>query len=141
MTKEVTLTISGAHMYHGGGDEQINLITDGVMRDLGDGLELEYEESELTDMEGTTTSVIIQGPQVTLMRTGPICSQMVFEQGRRHLSVYATPYGTLEIAVSTRRLENRLTLEGGTLEIDYSLEADHALMGFVSFRLGVRVKA
>ena len=91
-------------------------------------------------MEGTVTNIIIQGPQVSLMRTGEVCSQMVFEQGRRHLSVYSTPYGTLEIAVATQRLENHLTLQGGTLEIDYSLEMDHALVGFVAFRLSVRVK-
>ncbi len=140
MTKEIILTISGAHQYPNSGDDQINLVTEGVMRELGDALELEYEESELTDMEGTVTNIIIQGPQVSLMRTGEVCSQMVFEQGRRHLSVYSTPYGTLEIAVATQRLENHLTLQGGTLEIDYSLEMDHALVGFVAFRLSVRVK-
>jgi uncharacterized beta-barrel protein YwiB (DUF1934 family) len=140
MTKEIILTISGAHQYSNSGDDQMNLVTEGVMRELGDALELEYEESELTDMEGTVTNIIIQGPQVSLMRTGEVCSQMVFEQGRRHLSVYSTPYGTLEIAVATQRLENHLTLQGGTLEIDYSLEMDHALVGFVAFRLSVRVK-
>ena len=40
MTKEIILTISGAHQYPNSGDDQINLVTEGVMRELGDALEL-----------------------------------------------------------------------------------------------------
>ena len=140
MEQTVQLTLTTAHRYADSEDDRIDLITDGLMRSLGEGWELEYQESELTDMGETLTSILIQGEQVTLIRTGPINSQMVFQQGRRHHSVYATLYGKLEIAVSTQRLENHITAQGGVLEIDYTLEADHALIDSVAFRLAVRVK-
>lgn len=141
MTKEVILNITSTHQQPDSEGEHIDLITHGTLRDLEGALEVSYQETELTDMEGTTSSIIVQGRQVTLLRNGPVSSQMVFEQGRRHLSVYATPYGNLEIAVTTRRLENNLTAEGGSLEIDYLLEADHAPVGFVSYRMDMQVKA
>ena len=140
MTKDVFLTITSAHSHPDSETDHIDLITHGTLRDLEGALEVSYQETELTDMDGTTTSIILQGNQVTLMRNGPVCSQMVFEQGRRHLSVYATPYGNLEIAVFTRRLGNHLTAEGGTLEIDYALEADHALVGVIAYRLTMQVQ-
>ena len=140
MTKDVFLTITSAHSHPDSETDHIDLMTHGTLTDLDGALEVSYQETELTDMEGTTTSIIVQGSQVTLMRNGPVCSQMVFERGRRHLSVYSTPYGNLEIAVFTRRLENRLTPQGGTLEIDYALEADHALVGVIAYRMKMQVE-
>jgi uncharacterized beta-barrel protein YwiB (DUF1934 family) len=140
MTKEVILMISGDLEHQGTGKDRIDLMTQGTLTQLEGALELRYEESAVTGMEGCVTTILVQGPRVTMMRTGEICSQMVFEQGRRHLSVYSTPYGDLEIGVSTSRLDCDLTPCGGSLEIDYSLEIDHALAGFNAFRMQVREK-
>ena len=102
--------------------------------------ELSYQESALTGMEGTTTTFLIEKQRVTLLRTGPVCSQMVFEEGRRHHSMYNTPYGAMEILVSTSHLAAQMGPEGGSLEIDYAIELDHALMGQNHFRITVRKK-
>ena len=138
MTKDVTITILGFQDYEGSDNDQISLITSGTLSwDMG-GLHLRYEETEVTGMEGTVTTIDVQGERVTLMRTGSVCSQMVFEQGRRHHSLYGTPYGTMEIVISTARLLSTLTDRGGRLEIDYSIEIDHNLIGRNSFRISVQ---
>ena len=136
--KDVMISIRGFQAYEGAENDQMSLLTEGKLLPVEDGYRLSYEETELTGMEGTTTTFQIQGPRVTLMRTGIVCSQMVFEQGRRHHSLYSTPYGNLEVGISTSRLYSTISPEGGKLEIDYSIEIDHALAGRNSFRISVR---
>ncbi len=137
-TKEVIISIEGHQGYEGMDNDDVRLVTAGTLTEQAGTIDLCYQESELTGMEGTTTVFQIQGPRVTLMRTGRVCSQMVFEQGRRHLSLYSTPYGNLQIGVSTSRLRSDLDARGGQLEIDYAIEIDHALAGRSAFRISVR---
>ncbi len=85
-----------------------------------------YDESELTGMEGSVTSVnfdISEPTLVTLMRSGAYRMAMVFEQGKRHICTYQTPYMPIEMAVSTKKLENTLTADGGHLYAEYSIDA------------------
>ena len=74
------------------------------------------------------------------MRVGEVNSQMVFEEGRRHLSMYNTPYGALSVGVSTRRMRSDLRRDGGSIEIHYAIEIDHAVAGQNLFQISVREK-
>ena len=105
------------------------------------GLTLTYQESQLTGLEGTLTTFQIEPDRVTLLRVGEVNSQMVFEEGRRHLSMYDTPYGALSIGVNTRRMRSDLSASGGSIEIDYAIEIDHAVAGQNLFRIQVRERS
>ena len=89
----VMLSVRGEQYFDGCDPDNTELMTEGTMTLLPDGLLLRYEESELTGMEGTTTTFELRGPQVRLIRTGKVNSQMVFEEGRQHTSLYETPFG------------------------------------------------
>ena len=71
-------------------------------------------------------------------REGGVNSQMVFQEGRRHMSMYNTPYGAIEIGISTRHLMADLHAQGGNIEIDYAIEVDHALAGRNIFQINVK---
>lgn len=140
MEKNVIISIQGMQSYEGAGEDAVELVTEGRLLDCGeDGLSLSYQESELTGMEGTlTTFQVEKSGRVTLLRMGEFNSQMVFEEGRRHLSLYQTPYGDLSIGVLANKVRNTLGMSGGDLEIDYAIEIDHALAGQSLFRIHVR---
>ena len=89
----VLLSICSEQLFEGQEPDHIELITEGTLELLPDGLRFFYQETELTGMEGTTTSFQLCGPQVILSRTGAVNSQMVFEEGRQHTSLYETPFG------------------------------------------------
>ena len=138
MEKDVVISIKGMQKYEGADPDTIELVTEGrLSRDEG-GYTLTYQESELTGLDGTLTPIQVEGEQVTLMRVGEFNAQMVFQQGRRHLSMYNTPYGAMAIGVNTRRLLTDLNDQGGDIEIDYAIEVDHALAGHNIFRINVR---
>ena len=139
MTDNVIISIKGKQLYAESGPDEMELVTSGTLkRDSQGGFTISYQESELTGLEGTTTRVHIDGGRVTLLREGNTNSQMVFEEGRRHLSMYETPYGALSIGVNTRRMRSTVGEAGGELEIDYAIEIDNLVAGQNLFRMNVR---
>ena len=107
MTDNVIISIKGKQLYAESAPEEMELVTSGTMkRDGAGGYTVSYQETELTGLEGTVTKLHIKDGQVTLLREGSINSQMVFEEGRRHLSMYETPYGALSVGVNTRRMRS-----------------------------------
>ena len=138
MEKDVIISIKGMQKYEDSDPDTIELVTEGrLMRD-DLGYTLTYQESELTGLEGTLTTIQVEGEQVTLMRVGEVNAQMVFQEGRRHLSMYNTPYGAMAVGVNTRHLLANLNDQGGDIEIDYAIEIDHMIAGRNLFQIKVK---
>ena len=138
MEKDVVISIKGMQKYDNTDPDVIELVTEGRLTREGNSYTLSYQESELTGLEGTLTTIQVDGEQITLMRMGEFTSQMVFQEGRRHLSMYNTPYGAMAIGVNTRHLLADLSDKGGDIEIDYAIEIDHAIAGRSVFQIKVR---
>ena len=137
----VLLTIRSEQHFEDMEPDSIELMTEGTLTSTGEGeLVLSYQESELTGMEGTTTTFEVRGPQVILSRTGSVNSQMVFEEGKQHTSLYETPFGELAIDVQTSRLRHSLTERGGLMDLRYSISVGHSVTGRNAFRIRVKRK-
>lgn len=140
MEKEIILFVRGEQTYDSDSPEVTELATEGRMTMDGGEITLTYQESELTGMEGTTTTFEVRGPQVILTRAGGVNSQMVFEEGQQHTSLYETPYGELSIDVQTSRLHHTLSEQGGKMEIHYSIAVEHTVAGRNTFKIRIRRK-
>ena len=142
MEKNVIISIQGKQSFPGSEPEIIELVTEGKLEDRGEeGIVLSYQESEVTGLEGTLTTIQVEPQRVTLLREGTVNSQMVFEEGRRHLSMYNTPYGALEVGLHTRKIRSSLDHQGGDVTIYYALEIEHGAAGRNMFRINVRQAA
>ncbi len=137
MEQIVVITLRGKQLYEDMKPEAIELVTEGVMHWEGDCCTLTYLETELTGMGSTKTIIQACGEEVTMMREGEVYSQMVFRQGKRHLSVYRTLYGEMTIGVHARHVMVDLDENGGDLELDYDIEMDHVLTGRNVFSIHV----
>ena len=136
----VLLSIRGEQYFDDIDPDAAELKTEGTMALTEDGIVLSYEESELTGMEGTTTTFEVKGPRVTLTRSGAVNSQMVFEEGRQHTSLYETPFGELSVDIQTSELKHNLSERGGLMEIKYSIAVEHTVTGRNCFKIRVRRK-
>lgn len=132
------ISIHSRQEYEDAAPDSVDLTTAGALSRTEQGYCVTYEESVLTGLEGTRTSLDITPKRVVLTRTGGLNSQIVFETGVRHLSLYTTPMGNLEVGVATRRLHSTMGDNGGRLEVDYSIDIDHQLAGENYFSLTVR---
>lgn len=138
--RRVLISVRGEQYFDGVDPDATELVTEGLLQETEEGLLLSYEESALTGMEGTTTTFQVCGNQVILTRSGAVNSQMIFEEGRQHTSLYETPFGDMSVDIGTSRLRQELTSAGGELEIHYSIAVQNTVTGRNCFRISVREK-
>ena len=117
----------------------IEMFSEGELYITDDRVIIAYDESELTGMEGSHTQVRFEKnmPElVTMMRDGSVNTILVFEQGKRHICTYQTPYMPFEICVFTKSVKNAL-LENGVIELDYIVEIRGAQAERTQFKIEV----
>ena len=117
MKQKVILSIRGRQTYLDQEPDVIELVTEGTMERIGDAWELYYEESELTGLSGVTTNFRIEPETITLTRTGRLSSQMVFQEGVFHDSLYQMEFGALLITVCASKIHFELTEKGGFVDL------------------------
>ena len=141
MKRNALLSITGRQTYPGQEPDVIELVTDGTVEQRDDGCwELRYQESDLTGLEGVTTSFLIEAGRITLTRQGRLRSQMVFQEGVRHESLYQMEFGALMMAVCANKVDYQLTEQGGTVDLLYTIEIEQTMAGFVDYHLDIKVK-
>lgn len=136
----VMISVRGEQYYEGVDPDATELMTDGTLEQTENGLRISYQETELTGMEGTLTTFEVGADRVILRRTGSVNSQMVFEEGKQHTSLYETPFGELSVDIQTSRLRHNLSERGGIMEIRYSIAVEHVVTGKNCFKIRVRRK-
>ena len=140
MKKSVMLSIRGMQRYPEQDPETIELVTEGTLETYKDGWKLVYEESDLTGLAGVTTTFLVQPSVVTLTRTGPLNSCMVFREGIPHESLYEMEFGALLMAVCANKVEYQLSENGGTVDLLYTIEIEQSMAGLVDYHLDIKVK-
>ncbi len=104
--------------------EETEMQSVGILRKTPESMELRYEETEATGMEGAVTSLFFQKDypgMVSMSRSGSISTTLVFEEGKRYRCVYKTPYMQFEVCVRSLKVKNTLG-EDGCLTLDYIIE-------------------
>ena len=140
MKRPVVLTVRGRQSYAGQEPEIIELVTEGSMELCRDGWEISYEESELTGLEGVTTTFRVEPDKVILTRRGQLNSQMVFQEGTSHDSLYQMPFGTLMLTVKATRVFYDLVPDGGSIDLVYHITIENAEAGVIDYHLDIRPK-
>lgn len=140
MKRNVVLSILGRQSYAGQEPDTIELLTEGVLEQTPTGWLLSYEESDLTGLEGVSTTFLIEGKVVTLTRKGKLNSQMVFREGVSHDSLYQMEFGTFMLTVCATKVVADITDEGGVIDLVYSIEIEHNAAGVIEYHLDIKGK-
>lgn len=140
MKQNVVLSILGRQSYMEQDPEELELVTEGTLEDKGAYWELCYEESELTGMAGVTTTFIVEPNKITLKRSGKLNSQMVFQEGITHESLYQMEFGTILISVCASRVMADIYPDGGMIDLVYNIDLDQTASGTIDYHLDIRPK-
>jgi len=138
MMRRVMLRIRGRQTYGEQEPDVIELTTEGTMTLRNGGWDICYEESDLTDLKGVTTTFRVEPGTVILSRTGNLHSQMIFRQGQTHESLYQMEFGALMIAVTAKQVFFDITPEGGCIDLCYDIEIENSAAGVVDYHLDIR---
>ena len=136
----VVLSIRGTQKYPDQEPEVIELVTEGTMVFRDGGWDISYEESALTGLEGVTTTFRVEPGKVILTRTGKLNSQMVFEKGVPHESLYQMEFGALMITVEATFMYFDILPDGGTIDLSYAISIENTEAGMIDYHLDIRAK-
>ena len=106
-----------------GEKEKIEVVTVGEFSINVDEFIATYDETEISGMEGTKTTLKIKGNKVVLHREGTTSTKMEFQKNNTQVALYNTPYGMLELKTSTKELDLDVDEKGGNISIKYHLIA------------------
>lgn len=140
MRKAVVLSIRGRQSYAEQDPEVIELVTEGTMEFTNGGWDISYEESALTGLEGVTTTFRVEPGKVILTRTGKLNSQMVFQQGVSHDSLYQMEFGALMLTVEANHVFYDIVPDGGVIDLVYSISIENTEAGEIDYHLDIRAK-
>ena len=140
MKRDVVLAIRGRQKYADQESEIIELVTDGTMEFRNGGWDIVYQESALTGLEGVTTTFRVEPGKVILNRTGSLQSQMIFQEGVPHDSLYQMAFGALMITVNAKSVFFDIVPDGGVIDLVYSIEIENTEAGMIDYHLDIRAK-
>ena len=123
--KEVTLLVKSTieNIEDGITDHSRDEITEttvsGFMKPIEDGFFLTYSE----DGEGgrTVSDITATSAGIRVRRIGAVVSDMYFEVGVEHTSIYEIPPYKFDMVVEATKIRNSLTLGSGILDLFYKM--------------------
>jgi uncharacterized beta-barrel protein YwiB (DUF1934 family) len=123
MTKQVLITIKGLQM-PGPGEEATNieLITAGDYYKKNGHHFIMYDE--VTEgFDGNTQNYIkLKEGSVEVRKKGVSNAHMIFQENKKNLTYYSTPYGRMEMGISATKVQIHETQENIDVNVDYALE-------------------
>lgn len=137
------LKIIGKQLNKEGEQEVVELITEGKYYRKGEATYLIYQETELSGIQGCTTTLKITDDMINMKRFGSASSEIQFQKGKKFNTHYNTPYGNIEMEVLTKNIENELnkTEATGFLNIEYDISLSGLVEGRNKLNIEIMNKA
>lgn len=124
MMIKVKMKICGAQSSENSEPQLTELLTEGVFEFKDNEFHYTYKESEISGMEGCTTTLITDGKKkIILRRSGDANSAtMDFVEGKNFRSQYMTKYGNFDLNLKTNIVNCNLRKDGtGEIHLEYSM--------------------
>lgn len=101
-------------------DEVSEITVSGFMKPTEDGFFLTY--SEESDGGRTVSDVTVRPDTVRVRRIGAVVSDLCFEVGAVHTSIYEVPPYKFDMTVEATKIRNTLSLGAGMLDLFYKMK-------------------
>lgn len=127
--KKILLTILSVQTAPDGERNEMELVTEGILRPIEGGTSLSYQESEIVGTDGATMTIELLGETVKVIRSGEYSTNFEFRRGQKCLSLYATPFGTMEMGAYPIDVRYGIQECTGELELQYELDVQGQPVG------------
>ena len=105
-----------------GEEEPVEIIVPGEYYFRNGSHYLRYEEI-VEDSRKPTINYIKMSPKgMEVRKKGVVNVHMVFEQGKKNMTYYSTPYGTIEMGIAATNLFLEEKDGGLNMQVDYALD-------------------
>jgi len=134
----VLINIKGLQKDAENESENVELLTEGTFYKEKEKYYLVYKETEVTGMEGTTTTVEIENQKVAIIRNGVVNNQLLFIPNKKTTSYYNTQFGSLTVSVISSNVKVDVGDEGGNLDISYRMDINDEFANESSLSINIK---
>lgn len=129
MDKDVLIHVRGLQMMDAEDEQEpIEIVVPGEYYFRNGSHYLRFEEV-LDDSAKPTINYIKMSPKgLEVRKKGLVDVHMVFEQGKKNMTYYSTPYGTLQMGIAATKLELDENDTSLSMKVDYALEMNQEHM-------------
>lgn len=125
MTKDVMLTIRGLQFDQGPESEEIETIQWGQYYEKNGSRYILYEELTEGVDEPIRNVIKFKNHEMSLMKKGLVNVNMVFEEGKKNVTNYLTPYGGILIGLDTEKVSLTEREDEISLQVAYQLDVNY----------------
>ena len=123
MDKEVLIHVRGLQTIDADGDQEpVEIVVPGEYYFRNGSHYLRYEEVMEDFAEPTIHYIKISPKGMEVRKKGVVNVHMVFEQGKKNMTYYTTPYGTIEMGIAATNLDLKENDGGLNMKVDYALD-------------------
>lgn len=125
MTKEVLLALKGLRLENADGGQELETITAADYY-LKNGSHYVLYDEVMEGFDDVTKNLIkFKDSCLEVTKKGLINVHMVFEENKKNMTSYATPYGNILIGIDTGNVSVEEKEKEIRVEVDYTLEANY----------------
>ena len=139
MKKDVLVSISGLQ-YEIDKDEAVEVISVGEYYNRNGKHYVLYEEL-LEDTQGSTNCTIkISDKQIDIIKKGASNVHMIFEENKKNMTYYHTPYGDLQVGIYTTMIKVTEEEDKVIADVEYGLDINYAHVSDCQIRIKITTK-
>jgi len=126
MTSDIILTIKGLQFTGEMDEEQLEVVTSGRYYEKDGKHYIKYDEV-MEGIDGTVKNLIkINENGIEVTKRGQLTNvHMVFEENKKNMTYYDTPYGNLLIGIAATNFNVNTQQDRIDIQVDYALEINY----------------
>jgi len=141
MTKEVLLSLQGLQFDAVSADgDKIETITPAEYYKRNDSHYVIFEEAMEGFQEKTKNVIKFKENSLDLTKKGLVNVHMIFEENKKNMTNYATPYGNILIGIDARSVRLKEKEERIVVDVDYALEVNYEHFADCKIKMDIRAK-
>ena len=140
MNKEVLISIRGLQFEEGTDENKIETITAGDYYKKNDYHYVVYDELTEGFEESTKNIIKFNDRELYLTKHGLVNVHMVFEENKKNITNYVTPYGSILIGIETEKVDLKEEEKRIRVDVLYSLEVNYEHLADCNIVMDIRDK-
>ncbi len=140
MTKDVLLALKGLQLDAGNETESLETITPAQYYERAGSHYVVFDEATEGYSDGTKNVFKFKDSLLEVTKKGLINVHMVFEENKKNMTSYSTPYGNIFIGIDTESIRIQEEQNRILVHVDYTLEANYQHMADCKIELDIRPK-
>ncbi len=140
MTKEVLLTLKGLQYEAGEDNQAIETITPAEYYRKDGNHYIIYDEVSEGLEEAIENRIKFREDYLEVTKKGTVNVHMVFEEKKKNITNYATPYGEIIVGVDTGTVKMTEEEEHIMVQVEYSLDVNYIHMANCKISVDVRAR-